>query len=105
MIDEKKCGLSLEIQEKICAVLKKYSKIQKVLLYGSRANGLFQTGSDIDLSIISEELLTKNLLTIQVEIDDLLLPYKVDISLFSQIDHLPLLEHIKKVGLEFYRKV
>jgi hypothetical protein len=41
------------------------------------------------------------LLKLESEIDDLLLPYKVDLSLKHQIDNQELLEHIERVGQEF----
>jgi uncharacterized protein len=42
---------------------------------------------------------TTELLKIENEIDDLLLPYKVDLSLFHQIDNPSLIEHIQRVGI------
>ncbi len=38
------------------------------------------------------------------EIDDLLLPYKVDLSLIHQIESRALLEHIRRVGKIIYQK-
>jgi len=35
-------------------------------------------------------------------IDDLLLPYKFDLSIFSNIDDPEVLEHIRRVGIVFY---
>lgn len=34
--------------------------------------------------------------------NDLLLPYKFDISSFEQIDNPQLVDHIGRVGIEFY---
>ena len=102
MIAPEKCGLSAQTQEKLYSVFKKYNQIQKTVLYGSRAKGNFKVGSDIDLTIFSTEMKITELLKIQNEIDDLLLPYKVDLSLFHLIDNLALTEHIERVGVEFY---
>jgi len=38
------------------------------------------------------------------EIDDLLLPYSFDISLWTQIDNPDLLAHIERVGIVMYQK-
>ena len=35
---------------------------------------------------------------IDMELDDLLLPYKIDLSLFRQIDNPNLIDHIERVG-------
>ncbi len=44
-------------------------------------------GSDIDLSIESDTLSFSELLAIENQIDDLLLPWKIDLSLKNQIDN------------------
>jgi hypothetical protein len=38
------------------------------------------------------------------DIDDLLLPYTVDLSIFEDIDDPDLIEHIQRVGVVFYEK-
>jgi hypothetical protein len=44
------------------------------------------------------------LFKIENEIDDLLLPYKIDLSIFHKIENHQLLEHIKRIGKVFYEK-
>ncbi|GHT72537.1 hypothetical protein FACS189456_1300 [Bacteroidia bacterium] len=39
-----------------------------------------------------------------LEIDDLLLPYMIDLSIFHQIRNPDLVEHIERVGKKLYRK-
>ena len=97
-------GLSERVIDQLQAVFQKSSKIEKVILYGSRAKGNYKAGSDIDLTVISESLTLTELLAIENAIDDLLLPYKVDLSLYSKIDNEELKEHIHRVGVEFYTK-
>ncbi len=38
------------------------------------------------------------------DLDELLLPYTVDLSLFSDISNPALLDHIRRVGVVFYQK-
>jgi len=38
------------------------------------------------------------------ELDDLLLPYKIDLSLLHQTDDPDLLDHIRRAGVVFYEK-
>ena len=73
-----------------------------MILYGSRAKGNFREGSNIDLSIDSKELSYAQLLRIETEIDDLNMPYKVDLSILRMIDNQNLVEHIARYGVEFY---
>ena len=44
------------------------------------------------------------LLKLENELDDLLLPYKIDLSMLHQIDDPELLDHIRRVGVVFYEK-
>ena len=46
-----------------------------------------------------------DLLAIENEIDDLLLPWSVDLSLMGDIDTPSLVEHIERVGVVFYERV
>jgi hypothetical protein len=39
---------------------------------------------------------------IAMQLDDLMLPYTFDLSIFQQIENVELVEHIQPVGIEFY---
>lgn len=97
-------GLSKETVSALQRVFEKYSKIRAVTLFGSRAKGTFKNNSDIDLALHGEELDLSDLLQIENEIDDLLLPYTVDLLLFHKIENLDLTEHIRRVGKVFYQR-
>ena len=92
-------GLKTADLEKINSVLKQYSEIKEVILYGSRAKGTYKRGSDIDLTLKGEELDLEDLLNIENLIEDLLLPYKVDLSLYHKIENQDLIDHINRVGV------
>lgn len=85
-------------------ILKQYPEIEEAILYGSRAKGTHKTGSDIDLTLITKSKNLTLLFKIENDIDDLLLPYKVDLSFFSLLDNENLKEHITRVGVLFYKK-
>jgi uncharacterized protein len=96
-------GLKETAIAKIKGVLVRYPEIEKAVLYGSRAKGSYRNGSDIDLTLMGDGLTHNQLLRIETEIDDLLLPYKMDLSLHRQIENPSLLEHIARVGITFYQ--
>lgn len=75
------------------------SRVKNVWLYGSRATGKQKPASDIDLCIEGANLTLTDLHTLEIKIDDLLLPWKIDLSLKHQIDNPALLKHISNVGI------
>lgn len=95
-------GLPEHAVVKICGIFGDYPAIRRVILYGSRAMGTYRPGSDIDLCIEGESLGLTELLAIENRIDDLLLPWKVDLSLLHTIDNPALLDHVRRVGVVFY---
>lgn len=96
-------GLKKETIEKICAVFSRYPQVEKAVLYGSRAKGNYKNGSDIDLTLYGNaDLTTTVLYKIIEEIDDLLLPYTIDLSIFGNISDADVIEHIQRVGVVFY---
>lgn len=97
-------GLKEKHINAITNTFKKYSQIKQVILYGSRAKGNYHNGSDIDLSLKGESLTLSLLFKIETELDDLLLPYKIDLSIYCKIENLDLIDHIKRVGITFYKK-
>lgn len=97
-------GIKPEAIAQINQIFAEYPEISKAILYGSRAKGNYKNGSDIDLTLISDRLNHRQLLQIQNQIDGLLLPYAIDLSIFSSIDNLHLIEHIDRVGITFYER-
>lgn len=97
-------GLTIKEINKIKSVFSKYSEIEKVLLYGSRAMGNYKPASDIDLSLIGNEIDLNLQTKIAFDLEDLMLPYKFDISVYDKISNPDFLDHIDRVGVEFYQK-
>ncbi len=94
-------GLSNDDIDKIKVVFAKFPEIERVIIYGSRAKGNYKLASDIDLTLVGEKLTLSLLQSLENDMDDLLLPYKFDISIFHQISNPDLLNHIERVGKEF----
>lgn len=98
-------GLSETTVERIRAVLAHFPEVEKAVLYGSRAKGTHRPGSDIDLTLYGSGLGQPLLARIDEELDDLLLPYQMDLSLFASLTHSALLDHIRRVGAVMYERV
>jgi predicted nucleotidyltransferase len=99
-----KFGLKDDVVGRIREVFALFPEVNEVILYGSRAKGNFKPYSDIDLTIIGDNLSHTILNKIREKLDDLLLPVTFDISIYSQIISKDLLDHIERVGIPFYTK-
>lgn len=101
---EAKDGLNDQQRQAIIAVFRLFPQIESALLYGSRALGRYREGSDIDISLVGDiDMMTLNRISLQL--DDLLLPYEIDLSVFRDIDNIDLINHIQRVGVKFYTKL
>lgn len=96
-------GLNKREQDLINEVFLSDDRIEKVVIFGSRANGKFKHNSDIDFAVygIEDNLQIE---MVRMALDDLPLPYKFDVIGHGSIQYKPLLEHIKNVGKVFYCK-
>jgi predicted nucleotidyltransferase len=85
-------------------VLARHPEVEAAILYGSRALGRHRPASDIDLTLIGPAISAAALARIDADLDDLLLPWMIDLSLLSAIRHPALLAHIERAGLQLYRR-
>lgn len=100
-----KYGLSAQALEKIRDVFTRYPEVEEAVLYGSRARGDYKNGSDIDLTLRGGDALTHTILSrITNDLDDQLLPYTIDLSIFKNIRNPEMVDQIKRVGVALYKK-
>jgi predicted nucleotidyltransferase len=105
MMNELPFGLPLATVEKIRSVFASHPEVERSVLYGSRAKGNYKTGSDIDLTMYGDDISHTILLKILDELDELLLPWMIDLSIYRQIDNESLRDHIERVGVVFYERM
>ncbi len=99
------CGLTREVIEKLREVFARFAAIDQVILYGSRAKGSYQSGSDIDLSLKTNGSETAQLLSdVIAAADQLDLSNRWNISLFTEIRNDRLIRDINGSGVEVYRR-
>ena len=90
--------------EKLSKVFAANERIERVVLYGSRAKGNYKPFSDVDITLEGAELTHTDLNRISLAIDDLLLPYQFDISIFHTLKNEALIDHIRRMGITIYEK-
>lgn len=93
----------IELQ-KIINVFASNRRIVNAILYGSRAKGNFKPFSDIDITLVGKELTRNDLIKIIQDVDNLLLPYQFDLSLWNKIKNEALIEHIERIGISIYKR-
>ena len=91
-------GLSPRALGLLRGLFASYPEVHKAIVYGSRAMGNYRNGSDIDITLEGPELTFTDLMRLETALDDLLLPWEIDLSLLSHIDNPELLAHIHRVG-------
>ena len=83
------------------AVFRCHPEIETVTLFGSRANGTHNERSDVDL-VLTGEVEPLRAEGIAAELDELPLPYRFEVQPLAHIRYRPLLDHIRRVGIQIY---
>lgn len=89
----------------IVEAVSKYTEIEEIILFGSRAMENYKKGSDVDIALLGNDV-SRN--TVRGLSDDLNeeypLPYFFDIINYNEISNKDLKEHIDSVGKTIYRR-
>ena len=91
-------GLKKETLEKISGKMVLIRHVDQAIIFGSRAKGTQREGSDIDITLKGEELDGNDLNQPNLALDELDLPYLIDLSIYHHIHDKDLKGHIQRVG-------
>lgn len=98
-------GLEEETINKIVEILKKYEEVESAKIFGSRARGDNRKGSDIDIALFGNKLTHIINTKIFYDIDDLYLPYNIDLINFNSLgEENTIRENILQEGVDIYVK-
>jgi predicted nucleotidyltransferase len=97
-------GISHEIIQSILATSLSHPKVQRVILYGSRARGDYHQGSDIDIAIDAPDMNHKEFVLLWNELDDLPIIYPMDIVHIQALNNTDLLKAIQQDGQELTKE-
>lgn len=93
-----------ETLKEIHRILYSFPKVKEAVLFGSRAKGCQQKGSDIDLAIIGDDISLDDISTILAIFEASLIPFMIDIVNYDGIRNAGLKSHIERVGITIYRR-
>ena len=95
-------GIKDDYWKRLETVFVSHKNIEKVILYGSRAKEINRPYSDVDIILVGENIENREFCNILNEIDDLLLPFIFDISVYHSIKDSNLIESINRTGVIIY---
>ena len=97
-----KYGIEKEEWEKVFSVFSHFPHIKRAILFGSRAKGTNKPFSAVDIALVGESLSLDDLLHLQNEIDDLLLPYEFDFCIYKDLKNTEFESYIDRRGIEIF---
>ena len=98
-------GLKSKHRAAIIAKLADNERVERAVLFGSRAMGTNTVTSDVDIALFGPQLTLTDQATLAAACEDLPMAQSVDLLLHNTIDNQALIEHIRNHGVEWYRRV
>ena len=96
-------GLNSRHREVILQVLTHHPRVERIILFGSRATGSFTPTSDIDLAL-EGNLTLNDQADLADKLDALVIPYTIDLVRVATITTPALVEHIKHHGKTWWSR-
>ena len=97
-------GLKTKHRQAIIETLAAYERVERAVLFGSRAQGTFSVTSDIDIALFGDNLNLRDLIKLMKDMDSLTIPQQIDLLLHNSIHNSALLKEIRLHGVEWYRQ-
>ncbi len=99
-----KFGLEQHIIDNLIAVFEQHSKVDKAILFGSRAKGNYRPDSDIDIAVKGQDLHTDDIIAMSVAFEEIGITHKIDLINYDTIKEPDLKDRIDRVGIELYSR-
>lgn len=97
-------GVKEKYRAMIIDILAANDRVDKAVLFGSRATETFTVTSDVDIALFGDRLTLTDQADLAAAIEELTIPQRVDLLLHNTISNNALREHIRKHGVEWYRR-
>jgi len=98
-------GLKDKHRKTLIDILSANPKVERVVLFGSRAMGTHSAESDIDLALYGDGLTLDDLARLKERIEETTIPQQVDLVLVKDIDNDRLRGHIERHGVEWFVRI
>ena len=97
-------GLKAAYRAAIIDILAANERVERAVLFGSRAMETFTPASDVDIALFGDHLTLTDQASLAIAIDELPMAQRVDLLLHKTVDNDALREHIEQHGVEWYRR-
>ncbi len=95
-------GLKDEHREAIIAGIAANDRVERAVLFGSRATGTNTVSSDVDIALFGERLTLTDQARLAAALDEIPMAQSVDLLLYDSTLDRTLQEHIRRQGVEWY---
>ena len=96
-------GLKMKHRAAIINALAANDRVERAVLFGSRATESYTSASDVDIVLIGDRLTQADQARLDAVMEALNVPQRVDLLLYTMIDNDVLRENIDRQGVEWYR--
>ena len=95
-------GLKDRHRAAIIATIAANDRVERAVLFGSRATGTHSVSSDVDIALIGDRLTLTDHARLAAALDEIPMAQSVDLLLYDSILDRTLREHIRRQGVEWY---
>ena len=97
-------GLKDRHREAIIAEIAANDRVERAVLFGSRATGTNTVSSDVDIALFGNRLTLTDQARLAAALDELPMAQSVDLLMYDSIQDRTLREHIRRQGVEWYAR-
>ena len=88
----------------IINVVASVDNVQRAVVYGSRAKGNYRPNSDIDIMLFGDSLTFSDIAIVADRLDDLLLPWQIDITARNRVFNSDFIEQVDRYGKVIFNR-
>ena len=97
-------GLKDAHREAVIAVIAANDRVERAVLFGSRATGTNTATSDVDIALFGDRLTLTDQARLAAAVEEIPMAQPVDLLLHASVRDRTLLEHIRNDGVEWFER-
>ncbi len=97
-------GLKNADRAAILDTLRANHKVERVVLFGSRAMETYTVSSDVDIALFGKKLSLVDQAKLSDTLDRLPIPQRVDLLLHDRVTNQDLIRHVREHGIEWFNR-